>query len=99
MIGLLGAGVQAGVLLPFGRKHEREADLIGLDLKAKAGFKPNESVALWLNMAKVGRSQPPELLSAHPSHRTRISELRRRIPSVMLLYENAKASGRRPRCF
>jgi predicted Zn-dependent protease len=99
MIGLLGAGVQVGVLLPFGRKHEREADLIGLDLMAKAGFNPNESVALWLNMAKVGGSQPPEFLSTHPSHSTRISELRRRIPSAMLLYENAKASGRRPRCF
>ncbi len=99
MIGLLGAGVQVGVLLPFGRQHEREADLIGLDVMAKAGFNPNESVALWLNMAKAGGSQPPEFLSTHPSHSSRISELRRRIPSAMLLYENAKASGRRPRCF
>ena len=57
MIGLLGAGVQVGVLLPFGRQHEREADLIGLDVMAKAGFNPNESVALWLNMAKAGGSQ------------------------------------------
>ena len=99
MIGLLGAGVQIGVLLPFGREHEREADLIGLDLMAKAGFNPNESVALWLNMAKAGGSQPPEFLSTHPSRSSRIYELKRRIPSAMPLYEDAKARGRNPRCF
>ena len=99
MIGLLGAGVQIGVLLPFGREHEREADLIGLDLMAKAGFNPNESVALWLNMAKAGGSQPPEFLSTHPSRSSRIYELKRRIPSAMPLYEDAKARGRSPRCF
>jgi predicted Zn-dependent protease len=99
MIGLLGAGVQVGVLLPYGRKHESEADLVGLDLMAKAGFDPQESVALWLNMAKAGGGQPPEFLSTHPSHSSRIYELRKRIPSAMLLYEDAKARGRRPRCF
>jgi predicted Zn-dependent protease len=99
MIGLLGAGVQVGVLLPYGRKHESEADLLGLDLMAKAGFDPNESVALWLNMSKAGGGQPPEFLSTHPSHSSRIYALRRRIPSAMSLYENAKASGRNPRCF
>ncbi len=99
MIGLLVAGVQVGVLLPFGREHEREADLIGLDLMAKAGFNPNESVALWLNMAKAGRSRSPAFLSTHPSHSSRIYELKRRIPSAMPLYEDAKARGRNPRCF
>jgi predicted Zn-dependent protease len=99
MIGLLGAGVQVGVLLPYGRKHESEADLLGLDLMAKAGFNPEESVALWLNMAKAGGGQPPEFLSTHPSHSSRIYELRRRIPSAMPLYEDARARGRRPRCF
>jgi predicted Zn-dependent protease len=99
MIGLLGAGVQVGVLLPFGRKHESEADLIGLDLMAKAGFDPHESIALWRNMSKVGGGQPPEFLSTHPSHSSRIYELQRRIPSVMPIYENARASGRKPRCY
>lgn len=99
LIGLLGAGVQIGVLLPYGRAHEREADLLGLDLMAKAGFDPHESVALWRNMAKVGGGQPPEFLSTHPSHNSRIYELNRRIPSAMLLYEDAKARGRRPHCF
>jgi predicted Zn-dependent protease len=99
MVGLLGAGVQVGVMLPFGRTQEREADLIGLDLMASAGFDPRESVSLWKNMAKAGGSQPPEFLSTHPSHNTRIRALEERIPSAMSLYEDAKSRGIRPRCF
>jgi len=99
MVGLLGAGVQVGVMLPFGRKQEREADLLGLDLMATAGFDPRESIALWQNMAKAGGGQPPEFLSTHPSHGTRIRDLEQRIPIAMPLYEEAKAQGRRPRCF
>jgi predicted Zn-dependent protease len=99
MIGLFGAGVQVGVLLPYGRKHESEADLIGLDLMAKAGFDPHESIALWRNMSNAGGAQPLEFLSTHPSRGSRIYELERRIPSAMRLYEDARARGRRPRCF
>ncbi len=99
MVGLLGAGVQVGVMLPFGRKQEREADLLGLDLMATAGFDPRESIALWHNMSKAGGGQPPEFLSTHPSHGTRIRDLEQRMSSVMPLYEEAKAQGRRPRCF
>jgi predicted Zn-dependent protease len=99
LIALLGAGVQIGVLRRYDRKHESEADLVGLDFMAKAGFDPRESVALWLNMAKAGGGQPPEFLSTHPSYNSRIYELRKRIPSAMLLYEDAKARGQRPRCF
>jgi len=99
MIGLLGAGVQVGVLLPYGRAQEREADLIGLDLMAKAGFDPRESIALWQNMAKAGGGQPPEFLSTHPSHGTRMRDLEERMPIAMPLYEDAKARRRAPRCF
>jgi predicted Zn-dependent protease len=99
LIGLLGAGVQVGVLLPYGRSHEREADLVGLQLMAQAGFDPNESITLWLNMSKAGGAQPPEFLSTHPSHNSRIYELKRHIPKAMPLYESAKASGRNPRCY
>jgi predicted Zn-dependent protease len=99
MIGLLGAGVQVGVLLPYGRKHESEADLIGLDLMAKAGFDPRESIALWRNMSSAGGAQPPEFLSTHPSHSSRIYELEQRIQSVLPMYEDARARGRIPRCF
>jgi len=99
MIGLLGAGVQVGVLLPYGRKQEREADLIGLEIMAQAGFDPNESTALWQNMSKAGGGQPPEFLSTHPSHNSRIYELKRHMPKAMPLYEDAISKGRIPRCF
>ncbi len=72
----LGLGLQYGVLLPYGRTQESEADIVGLELMARAGFDPNQSIALWQNMAKAaGGNQPPELLSTHPSHSTRISDL------------------------
>ncbi len=72
----LGLGIQYGVLLPYGRTQESEADIVGLELMAKAGFNPSESISLWRNMAAAsGGSRPPELLSTHPSHDTRIRDL------------------------
>ncbi len=72
----LGLGVQYGVLMPYGRTQESEADIVGLELMAKAGFDPRQSIDLWKNMAKAaGGKQPPELLSTHPSHSTRIQDL------------------------
>ena len=72
----LGLGVQYGVMMPYGRAQESESDIVGLQLMAQAGFDPKESVALWKNMAKAsGGQQPPELLSTHPSHSTRIDDL------------------------
>ncbi|GAK86237.1 Zn-dependent protease with chaperone function PA4632 [Vibrio ponticus] len=72
----LGLGVQVGVLLPYGRTQESEADIVGLELMARAGFDPKQSIALWQNMAKASKGQqPPELLSTHPSHGTRIQDL------------------------
>ncbi|MEF1290938.1 M48 family metallopeptidase [Vibrio sp. M260118] len=76
----LGLGVQYGVLMPYGRTQESEADIVGLELMAKSGFNPNQSVDLWKNMARAaGGAQPPELLSTHPSHSTRISDLSAKI--------------------
>jgi predicted Zn-dependent protease len=98
MFGLLGAGVQIGVLMPFGRQHETEADLLGLDLMARAGFDPRESVTLWRNMAAAGGAQPPEFLSTHPSHGTRIADLNQRMDSAMQLFAEAASSGRVPGC-
>jgi len=85
----LGLGLQVGGLMPFGRTQESEADLIGLRLMARAGFNPNESVKLWQNMQAKGGSGPPEFLSTHPTHSTRINDLNSNIPSVMADYQQA----------
>jgi predicted Zn-dependent protease len=93
----LGLGAQYGVILPFSRSHESEADLIGLDLMARAGFNPEESVTLWQNMAQSGLS-PPEFMSTHPSSDTRIQQLRERIPQVQPAYQQAVNNGQRANC-
>ena len=93
----LGLGVQYGITLPFSRSHESEADLIGLELMAKAGFNPEESVTLWQNMSQAGAA-PPEFLSTHPSSDTRIKQLKERIPKVKPAYQKAVSQGLRPTC-
>ncbi len=93
----LGIGAQYGVLLPFSRKHESEADLIGLDLIAKAGFNPAESVTLWQNMSQAG-SAPPEFMSTHPSNSTRIKKLSARTPKANIVYQNAIKQNQRANC-
>ena len=93
----LGLGVQYGVILPFSRTHESEADLIGLELMASSGFNPRESVKLWENMAKAG-GQPPEFLSTHPSSSTRIKDLNARMPRALDAYNKAQAKNRKPNC-
>jgi predicted Zn-dependent protease len=99
IFGLLGVGAQVGVLLPFSRTQESEADLVGLDLMAKAGFDPRQSIELWKNMeAASGGQAPPEFLSTHPSPSTRIADLRDRLPSAIQLEEAARAAGNRPSC-
>lgn len=97
-LGLLGVGVQYGIILPYSRTHESEADLIGLDLMARAGFEPGESVRLWQNMSSSGGAQPPEILSTHPAHETRIRDLQARVPSASALRDAASRAGRRPSC-
>lgn len=98
LLGLLGVGAQVGVLLPFSRTQESEADSIGLDLMARAGFDPAQSVVLWQNMEKAGGGQPPEWLSTHPSHGSRMQNLESRIPAARELSQQAHARGLRPRC-
>jgi predicted Zn-dependent protease len=98
LFGLLGMGAQLGILLPYSRQHETEADLVGLDYMAAAGFDPRRSVDLWRNMSRAGGQQPPEFLSTHPSHGRRIQDLENRMPSAMRLYESARQAGRRPAC-
>ncbi len=91
----LGLGVNVGYVLPYGREQETEADIMGVELMAKAGFNPKASVALWHNMAKAGGAQGPELLSTHPSHGNRISQLEKMQAQVMPLYQQANPKGKR----
>ncbi|MDT7041444.1 M48 family metallopeptidase [Candidatus Nitronereus thalassa] len=89
----LGLGTQVGVLLPFSRSHESEADYIGLLLAAEAGYDPRESVRLWQRMAQASQGAPPEFLSTHPANETRIKDLQEWMPEAMAIYErSAKAS-------
>lgn len=97
LMALLGLGAQVGVILPFSRTQESEADLLGLDLMAKAGFDPRASVELWKNMAATGNGGPV-FLSTHPSSGSRIKELENRLPKAMPLYEQARKQGKTPQC-
>jgi predicted Zn-dependent protease len=84
----LGAGAQVGVLLPFSRKHESEADYVGILLAADAGYDPRESVALWERMGQAsGGGGQSEFLSTHPSHDTRIDQLKEWMPEAMAIYK------------
>lgn len=98
VMGALGAGAQYGILLPHGRGQESEADIIGLDLMARAGFNPEEAVLLWQNMQKAGGGGPPEFLSTHPSNDTRIKGLQAKMPEALETYKKAKAAGKNPNC-
>lgn len=85
----LGIGAQVGISLPFSRTHEEEADLMGLAIMARAGFDPQQSVVLWRNMAAAGGGQPPEFLSTHPTHESRINLLQTSMEQALATYQNA----------
>ncbi|MDT8895578.1 M48 family metallopeptidase [Halomonas sp. I1] len=89
----LGIGARLGIALPFSRTHEEEADLMGLMIMAEAGFDPAQSVALWRNMAAVGGDQPPEFLSTHPAHESRIGQLKEYLPEAQGIRETAVPSS------
>lgn len=88
----LGLGIQFGVLQPFSRKHETEADELGLKFMAKAGFDPKEAAELWKLMAKKSGGGPPEFLSTHPSPQTRIKNLSKLAKNYSSVYANASKS-------
>jgi metalloendopeptidase OMA1, mitochondrial len=84
----LGVGAQVGVLLPFSRQHESEADYIGILLAADAGYDPRESVGLWERMAQLsGGGGPAEFMSTHPGHETRIEQLKQWMPEALAIYQ------------
>ena len=95
----LGLGAQVGVLLPYSRIQESEADVLGLQLMAAAGFNPQKAINLWQNMAASSNGKkPPELLSTHPSNKNRIKEIDAQLAAVMPIYDKAREMGRKPQC-
>ncbi|MBD1584075.1 M48 family metallopeptidase [Pseudoalteromonas sp. S16_S37] len=95
----LGIGAQFGVALPFSRSHESEADIIGLDLMAKAGFDPQGSVDLWQNMeAASGGERPAEFMSTHPAPQSRIANLQNGMANANELKQMAWQAGKKPSC-
>jgi metalloendopeptidase OMA1, mitochondrial len=89
VLAALGAGAKFGVLLPFSREHETEADEIGLLYMARAGYDPREATAFWERMNQTGGGQPPEFMSTHPSHGTRIERLNEIMPKALEEYNRS----------
>ncbi len=85
----LGLGAQVGVLLPFSREHESEADYIGVLLAAEAGYDPREAIRVWERMARAGGTQPAEFLSTHPGHGTRIAPLESWMSEALRVYDQS----------
>jgi metalloendopeptidase OMA1, mitochondrial len=86
----LGAGAQYGVLLPFSRSHETEADEMGLLYMARAGYDPTEAIGFWQRMNEAGGQKPPEFMSTHPANETRIENLRALLPRAQAEFTNAR---------
>jgi predicted Zn-dependent protease len=85
---VFGVGTQLGVLLPYSRTHESEADHLGLIFMAMAGYNPNEAVTFWQRMSSSKQGQaPPEFLSTHPSDETRIANLKNELPEALKYYK------------
>jgi predicted Zn-dependent protease len=87
----LAQAAQVAITLPYSRSHETDADLVGIELAARAGYDPRAAVGLWRKMAASGGGQPPQFLSTHPGHANRIREIEGNLPTVMPLYEKARA--------
>lgn len=89
LLAALGLGAQLGIVLPFSRGQEAEADEVGLEYMAKAGYDPKEAITLWERMSKAGGAQPPAILSDHPTNESRIQAMQREQSKVAPLYASA----------
>ena len=88
---VLGQAADLAVSLPFSRQHETDADLVGMELAARAGYDPRAAANVWRKMSKLGGgNQPPQFLSTHPGHASRIKDIETNLPRVMPLYEAAR---------
>ena len=97
---MLAQAANLAVSLPYARKQEADADLVGLELAARAGYDPRAAVAVWQKMSKyaqgAGSGQPPQFLSTHPSNQNRIKEIEANLPRVLPLYKKAGADEAAP---
>ena len=97
ILGAIGAGAALGVLLPYSREHESEADEIGMILMAKAGYDPNEIVAFWRRFGKLSKGKnPPEFLSTHPAPSSRVRKLKKLLPKAVEIYRDSSKQPRKP---
>lgn len=90
--GQLASGASQLTLLTFNRGDEAEADLVGMDIASRAGYDPRAAIKLWQKMSSLagGQGQPPQFLSTHPAHATRIETIRAALPKVMPLYARSR---------
>ncbi len=94
----LGIGVQYGLIMPYSRAHESEADIVGQELMAHSGFDPKASIKLWQNMSKINKDAPPEFMSTHPANDTRIKQLSEHLSISNGFYLAQKKQGNVPQC-
>lgn len=98
MGGSIRDGATIFMSLPFGRQQESEADVVGLQYMAKAGFDPRASIYLWKNMAATRQGRSPEWLSTHPSDDRRMDDLVKSLTPSLIEYNAAREAGLRPGC-
>ncbi len=84
--GAYGLGAQYGIMLPYSRDHELEADKLGLIFMAMAGYNPESAITFWERMSSIGGQKPPEFMSTHPSDATRINKIKAALPEAMKYY-------------
>jgi predicted Zn-dependent protease len=91
---MISQAANLAVSLPFSRQHETDADLVGMELAARAGYDPRAAANVWRKMSKLGaqagNAQPPQFLSTHPGHANRIKDIEANLPRVMPLFEAAR---------
>ena len=96
---MLAQATDLAISLPFSRQHETDADLVGMELAARAGYDPRAAANVWRKMSQLGAQsgnpQPPQILSTHPAHATRIKEIEANLPRVLPLYEAARETARK----
>ena len=83
-----GVGAQYGVMLPFSRKHETEADYMGLVFMTMAGYNPDVALSFWKKMSASGSGATPEFMSTHPSDATRIADIQKALPEIKSKFGN-----------